>query len=106
MKRKPKPELIDDENPEWTASDFKRARPASEILPDLIGQEATARLLKPRGRPKSPDAKVSISLRITPETLARWKASGPGWQTRMAAVLARTSPRTLTKADLLKADRH
>jgi uncharacterized protein (DUF4415 family) len=93
MKRKPNPELIDDENPEWTAADFKRARPASEVLPKLIGKKAAARLLK-RGRPKSPNAKVSISLRIEPETLARWKASGPGWQTRMAAVLARTSPRT------------
>jgi uncharacterized protein (DUF4415 family) len=94
MKRKPKPELIDDENPEWTAADFRRARPAAEVLPRIVGKKAAARLLKPRGRPKSPNAKVSISLRIAPETLARWKASGPGWQTRMAAVLARTSPRS------------
>ncbi|MGQ0658985.1 MAG: BrnA antitoxin family protein [Chromatiales bacterium] len=87
------PELIDKENPEWTAADFKRARPASEVLPKLIGKKAAVRLLKPRGRPKSLDAKVSISLRLAPETLARWKASGPGWQTRMAAALSRTAPR-------------
>lgn len=92
-KRKPNPELIDDENPEWTAADFKRARPAAEVLPKLIGKRAAAQLLKPRGRPKSPDAKVSISLRIPPETLARWKASGPGWQTRMAMALTKASPR-------------
>ncbi len=79
---------------ELTAADFKRARPAAEVLPKLIGKQATARLLKPRGRPKSPDAKVSISLRIPPETLARWKASGPGWQTRMAAALTKASPRS------------
>lgn len=76
-KRKPNPELIDAENPEWTAADFKRARPAKAVPPELIGK-AAAQLLKPRGRPKSPDAKVSISLRIPPDILARWKASGPG----------------------------
>lgn len=46
--------------------------------------------LKPRGRPKSADAKVLISLRLPPTTLARWKATGPGWQTRMAAALSRS----------------
>ena len=94
MKRKPNPELIDHENPEWTAADFRRARPAAEVLPRLIGKQAAALLLKPRGRPKSADAKVSISLRIPPDTLAIWKASGPGWQTRMAAALTKSSPRT------------
>ncbi len=29
----------------------------------------------------------AISLRLSPDTLARWKATGPGWQTRMAKVL-------------------
>ena len=77
---------------ELTAADFKRARPASEVLPKLIGKKAAERLLKSRGRPKSPDAKVSISLRLPPETLALWKASGPGWQTRMAAALTKASP--------------
>jgi len=97
-KRKPNPELIDDENPELTAADFKRARPAVEVLPRLIGKQAAARLLKPRGRPKSPDAKVPISLRLPPETLARWKASGPGWQTRMVAALTKASPRSRKRA--------
>ena len=94
MKRRPNPELIDHENPEWTAADFKRARPAAQALPEILGKEVAARLLQPRGRPKSPDAKVSISLRIPPETLAQWKGSGPGWQTRMAAALTRSSPRS------------
>lgn len=79
---------------ELTSADFKRARPAAEVLPEILGNEAAARLLRPRGRPKLPDAKVSISLRIPPDTLARWKASGPGWQTRMAAALTMASPRS------------
>lgn len=45
--------------------------------------------LKPRGRPRAAVTKVAISLRLPPEVLARWKATGPGWQTRMADALAR-----------------
>jgi uncharacterized protein (DUF4415 family) len=89
-RRKPK---ADSDNPEWTAADFRRARPAGEVLPKLVGEQTAERLLKPQGRPKSPDAKVAISLRIPPQTLARWKASGPGWQTRMAETLTTMSPK-------------
>lgn len=97
-KRKPNPELIDEENPEWTAADFRCARLAREVIPKLVGKEAVERLLKPRGHPKSPDAKISISLRIPPQTLARWKASGPGWQTRMAEMLTEKSPNSRKRA--------
>ena len=41
-----------------------------------------------RGRPALGDkAKQAVSLRLDPETLARFKAKGPGWQTRMGALL-------------------
>lgn len=63
------------------------ARPAREVLPKIFGSRTAAAMLKPRGRPKSLDAKVAISLRLSPDTLARWKATGPGWQTRMAEIL-------------------
>ncbi len=51
MKKKPNPELIDDENPEWTEEDFKRARPAPEVLRNQFGEEIAKEILKPRGRP-------------------------------------------------------
>jgi hypothetical protein len=35
MKKKPDPEMIDKENPEWTDAMFAKARPASELFPDL-----------------------------------------------------------------------
>jgi uncharacterized protein (DUF4415 family) len=44
-----------------------------------------------RGPGKKP-AKALLSLRISPATLAKWKASGPGWQTRMAELLRRRAP--------------
>jgi hypothetical protein len=49
---KPDPEHIDEENPEWTREDMAKARPASEVLPGLIGQKATDELMR-RGQGKS-----------------------------------------------------
>ncbi|MGB3274659.1 MAG: BrnA antitoxin family protein [Castellaniella sp.] len=46
-----------------------------------------------RGRPKSAAPSVSISLRIPPDVLDRWKSSGPGWQTRMVASLKSHAPK-------------
>lgn len=87
MKKQAKPEKTRSDNPEWTAAMIAEARPATEVLPKIFGARTAAKMLKPRGRPKSPEAKVAISLRLSPDTLARWKATGPGWQTRMAKVL-------------------
>lgn len=47
------------------------------------------------GRPKGSRAAVrkeAITLRIAPDALARWRATGKGWQTRMAQVLAANAP--------------
>jgi uncharacterized protein (DUF4415 family) len=87
MKRKPNPEKTDRDNPAWKQETFSRARPAREVLPKLFGNAAAKQMLKPRGRPKTGNASVSISLRVPPKTLARWKATGPGWQTRMVEAL-------------------
>lgn len=37
MSKKPNPEMVDDQNPEWTVQNFAKARPASEVLPQLFG---------------------------------------------------------------------
>lgn len=87
MKKQHKPKKTIRQNPEWTMAMIAKARPAREVLPKLFGARTAATMLKPRGRPKSPESKVAISLRLPPDTLARWKATGPGWQTRMANVL-------------------
>ena len=89
MKRKRNPERTDRENPDWTTKTFQRARKAREVLPEISAAATAAKMLKPRGRPKSGKARTSISLRLPPETLARWKATGPGWQTRMAETLTK-----------------
>jgi uncharacterized protein (DUF4415 family) len=47
-----------------------------------------------RGRPKLDNPKRLLSLRLRPEVIATWRATGPGWQTRMAEVLERHPPKT------------
>ena len=94
MPRKPNPELIDDANPEWTAADFARARPASDVLREQFGAEAVAHLLKPkRGRPPKAAPKRAINIRLSPEVLEYFRATGPGWQTRVDTVLRKYATR-------------
>lgn len=47
-----------------------------------------------RGRPPIENPKQLLSLRLAPDVIARWKATGPGWQTRMADVLKKSAPKT------------
>jgi uncharacterized protein (DUF4415 family) len=46
-----------------------------------------------RGRPKLEAPRQLLSLRLPPSVIASWKASGPGWQTRMADALEKAKPR-------------
>ena len=45
-----------------------------------------------RGRPKVAAPRQRLSLRLPPQVIARWKATGPGWQTRMAEALDKAAP--------------
>ena len=80
---KPNPELIDDDNPEWTAADFKRAVPFS-ALPESL--QTTLLGLKGRGKQQSP-TKVSTTVRFDSDVLEAFRATGRGWQTRMNEAL-------------------
>ncbi len=80
MSKKTNPELIDEENPEWTKQMLKQARPASEVVPKVV--EA-----RRRGRPLKSGKKRQLTLRLSPEVVDYFKSSGPGWQTRMDEVL-------------------
>lgn len=43
------------------------------------------------GRPKSANPKVVLNIRVDADVLARWKASGKGWQSRINEVLKAAS---------------
>lgn len=44
------------------------------------------------GRPRQDVHKQPVTLRLDPDVLARWRASGKGWQTRAAQALATLAP--------------
>jgi uncharacterized protein (DUF4415 family) len=46
-----------------------------------------------RGRPRLANPRKLLSLRLPPDVIEKWKATGPGWQTRMAQVLERSTPK-------------
>jgi uncharacterized protein (DUF4415 family) len=74
---------------EASDEDFARARPARDVLPRAVYEEAIKRRRGQRGPQKSP-VKKAITLRIDPDILARYKATGPGWQSRMNEALRRS----------------
>jgi len=48
------------------------------------------RLIRP-GRPKSAAPKESIAIRLDPDVLAHYRATGPGWQSRINAALRKAA---------------
>lgn len=71
------------DTPELTEAEAAELRPARDV------PEVYALLPKRgRGRPKIPDAKVNLTLRVDPALLEAYKASGPGWQVKMQEALA------------------
>ncbi len=93
-----RPSQPDDENPEWTAEDFRNARPLKEVLPDLY--EELRRYQGQRGAQKTP-TKQLISLRIDRDVADGLRASGSGWQTRANDALRAYA----TKAGLVREQR-
>lgn len=83
----------DEDNPEWTAADLKKARPALELVSEVFGDRAAAELSRGRGRPPKEDRKVNQTLRIDPDVLEAYRREGKGWQTRINLVLRRHMPR-------------
>jgi uncharacterized protein (DUF4415 family) len=58
-------------------------------LPELTDALLARAVVNKGGRPKTDNPRQLISLRLPPEVVARWRATGPGWQTRMAERLAK-----------------
>ena len=66
---------------EIKADDLKSFSPASEALPASL-----RRKLGVRGPQKAP-TKERITIRLSPEVVERFRATGTGWQTRVDAAL-------------------
>lgn len=58
-------------------------------LPELTDEMLARAVVKKGGRPRAANPRQLISLRLPAEVVERWRATGPGWQTRMAQRLAK-----------------
>lgn len=71
----------DRENPEWTAEDFRRAKPMKDAMPDVV--EAMKR---GPGRPRKANPKQHIGLRLDADVVA-WLRRHKGYNALVNAAL-------------------
>ncbi|QPC45055.1 BrnA antitoxin family protein [Kaustia mangrovi] len=72
----------DPDNPEITDKQIAKGKSFAEALPELA---KSAR--RKRGRPPVETPRKQISIRLDPDVIEKFKATGPGWQTRINEVL-------------------
>ena len=58
-------------------------------LPELTDAGLAPAVVKRAGRPRSTNPRLLVSIRLPLDVIGQWKATGPGWQTRMAARLSK-----------------
>jgi uncharacterized protein (DUF4415 family) len=78
---------LDPDNPELTDEEISQLRPFKEVHPDLYES-----IQRSRGRPKLDSPRQAVTLRLSPETIARYKAmGGEDWRAQMVAALEQAS---------------
>lgn len=93
MTRRKKPNYIpakdwnDVDSPPLTGRKLAGMRPLREVYPDLA--EFAAKRKRGQRGPQKAQTKQPVTIRIDHDVLDRYKATGPGWQTRMNDVLRR-----------------
>lgn len=64
-----------------------------EELPELTEEMLARGKVNKGGRPRSENPRKLISIRLPEDVIRRWRATGPGWQTRMAERLSKVHPK-------------
>ena len=73
----------DGEVRELTATDLRHFKPVAQAMsPELLKVMG----IKPRGLQKAP-TKQATTIRLSPDVMTAFKATGAGWQTRIDAAL-------------------
>jgi uncharacterized protein (DUF4415 family) len=62
-------------------------------LPELTEEMLARGTVNKGGRPCVLNPRKLISIRLPEDVIQRWRATGPGWQTRMADRLAKVQPK-------------
>jgi uncharacterized protein (DUF4415 family) len=81
MNPKPNPELVDDENPEWTEATFKRAV-SYEQLPQALQEK-----LGGHGHSVLVETGDMVAVSISADVVDGFRATGADWEQRINAVL-------------------
>lgn len=58
-------------------------------LPELTEEMLARARVNKGGRPKLANPRQLITLRLPADVIERWRATGPGWQTRMAQKISK-----------------
>ena len=74
------------DSPEFTAEELREARPGREVLPPEFFEALEKRRQGQRGPQKAP-TKQLVTMRLDRDLLDRLKTEGPGWQSRVNALL-------------------
>ena len=64
-----------------------------EKLPELTEEMLARGTVNKGGRPRTENPRQLISIRLPEDVIKKWRATGPGWQTRMADKLTRVAPK-------------
>jgi uncharacterized protein (DUF4415 family) len=76
----------DPDDPEWTEEDFRNAQPFAEVFP-----QPAESIRRARGRPALDMPKPQISVRLHPDAIDAFKATGKGWQGRIHDALRKAA---------------
>ena len=78
-------------DPEWGPEemDMSKARPAREVLPELVERYEREQAERRKRGPQKAPTKEHISLRLDADLVEYFRSSGRGWQTRLNAMLRR-----------------
>ncbi|RWX74375.1 hypothetical protein EPK99_24625 [Neorhizobium lilium] len=71
----------DPDAPEASDEELAQAKPFREAFPNLAAS-IDGEIAK-RGRPKAEQTKQSVTIRLDPDLVEHYKATGKGWQSRM-----------------------
>ena len=75
-------------------TDWARVKRVANRDPEAaaVNRKIGKSIARRRGRPVEGEPKTAISLRMPESVVARWRASGAGWQTRMVEILEKRAP--------------
>ena len=73
-----------DDSPEWTEDHFRHAQFS---VGGKVIREAIGTWTNPGGRPALANPKRQVTLRLDPDVLEKFRATGKGWQSRINAEL-------------------